>query len=132
MGSRNLESDILALRQQIETLEQVVRGLQSRLAKGTTMELFLNVELDGNFEPGDGSISCNIMDWTSSGEVDSGADVTVYDRGYQFGGFAGNKALARFNRVAGRWEFVQMECDPQGEAADTPSEPVEGEIESEF
>ena len=128
---RSLESELTALRAQVRDLQQLVYGLLSRQGKGTPGERFLNVELNAELTPG-GTVGCSIMDWNGTTEVDSGANVYATDRGYNFAGVEANKALIRFNWLAQRWEFVQLECDPEGLGEDTPADTVVGEIESEF
>lgn len=130
--ARSLEGELTELRQRVRTLEQIVQGLLSRASKGTPAVRLLEVELAADFDVGDGSVSCHVIDWDGTDEVDSGATVTVYDRGYNFAGYEGNKALALWRPLKQRWEFVQMECDPTGDASDTASSTIEGEIESEF
>lgn len=127
--ARSLESELTDLRARVRVLEQVIYGLQSRQGKATPGERFLDVELDDDLEP-EGSVICNVMDWNGTTEVDSGANVTAYDRGYQLNGVAGNKGLLRWSWVKQRWEFVQLECDDAAE--DVRADTVEGEIESEF
>lgn len=129
--ARSLEGELTELRSRLRLLEQIVMGLNSRQGKSTPGERFLNVELNAELTPG-GTVGCSIMDWNGTTEVDSGANVDATDRGYNFAGVEANKALIRFNWLAQRWEFVQLECDPEGLGEDTPADTVVGEIESDF
>ncbi len=89
-------------------LQQGQHGTHVRLAHQSEPRLFeLSDTLSAGSSAPAGRLRFDASDWTTSGETE-----TLYDSLGTFSGTSGDRAWAFFSRESGRWEILQLECNP--------------------